>query len=510
MTQNRESEHSNSASGKVFLVGAGPGDPGYITLRGVECLRKADVVLYDYLTNVRLLDHTNANAELICLGRHGRKTRWTQDRINQELVERAVQGQQVVRLKSGDPAIFGRLADELGYLRKHKIPFEVVPGISAALAAGSCLGIPLTHRDMASAVAFVTGQENPAKSSTSIDYQALARFPGTIVMYMGVTTVQHWAPALIKAGLAKETPVALVRRCSFHDQQVVYTNLAGVADCLTPRTKLPPPVIAVIGNVAHPNQQLDWFASRPLIGQSVLVTRSTQQFGSLCESLIALGAAVHHQPAIKIGPVADFSLMDESINQLDQTDWLIFASANGVRYFLDRILERGRDLRCLGGLQLAAMGSQTARKLAEYSLKADLVPQQYRAESLGEELDTQIDGKNVVIVRANRGRDVLAEQLTAAGGNVCQVVAYENIDVTVADPEIATSLTTNEITWTTVTSSAIARSLVNLFGESLRNTKLASISPITSATLRDLGFEPAVEASVHTMDGLVDAMCSAG
>ena len=506
----KETEFTESANmGKVFLVGAGPGDPRYITLRGIECLKSADAILYDYLTNVRILEHAPLAAERICLGRHGRENRWTQDRINEELVNRAKRGQNVVRLKSGDPAIFGRLADELGHLRQHSISFEIVPGISAALAAGSCVGIPLTHREMASAVAFVTGQENPNKAKSSIDYGALAKFPGTIVMYMGVTTVQHWTTSLIEAGMSSKTPVALIRRCSFHDQQVVRTDLGGAIACLTPRSKLPPPVIAVIGQVAHIDQQLDWFANRPLLGQSVLVTRAKEQCGQLADKFICLGAAVHTQPAIQVGPVADWTHLDETIEQLANANWLIFASANGVRFFLDRLLEIGHDVRWLSNVKIAVMGSQTARQLTEYSLVADLVPQEYRAEMLGSELAPLAKDSHFVIVRASRGRDVLAPQLQAAGGVVRQVVAYQSTDVKEADPDVLASLDSSKITWTTVTSSAIARSLVNLFGESLKNTRLASISPITSATLRELGFEPAVEAEVHTMDGLIDAMCRA-
>ena len=512
-TTTSQTDESNSASptlGRVLLVGAGPGDPRYITLRGVDCLRRADVVLYDYLANERLLEHVRRDAELICLGRHGRKSRWNQEAINQELVARARRGQQVVRLKSGDPTIFGRFAEEVGVLEQHQIPFEVVPGISAAIAAGSCVGIPLTHRDMASAVAFVTGQENPAKPNTSVDYRRLASFPGTIVIYMGVTTVARWAPALLEGGLSPQTPVALIRRCSFHDQQVVRCPLQDVVTELTPRTKLPPPVIVVIGEVARSEQHVDWFGARPLIGQAVLVTRSQEQLVNLADQFHELGAGVWHQPAITIGPPSDWKQVDSVIDQIDQFDWLVFASANGVAYLLDRILELGHDVRCLSGLRLAAMGSATAKKLAEYSLRADLVPDEYHAESMVAALNKDAAGKRFLLARASRGRDVLATNLSAAGGDVEEVVVYESHDVGEAKAEVVWALDRGDIDWVTVTSSAIARSLVRLFGQQLKKTKLASISPITSSTLRELGFEPAVEAKIHTMDGLIRAICNAG
>ncbi len=499
-------EEAASKSGTVYLVGAGPGDPRYITLRGIECLGLADVVLYDYLVNARLLDHVRDDAERICLGRHGRQRRWTQDAINEELVRRSQRGERVVRLKSGDPTIFGRFADEASFLRHNNVEFEVVPGVSVGVAAGSCVGIPLTHRDFASAVAFVTGQEHGDKETESIDYHSLARFPGTIVMYMGVTTARRWAPSLIDAGMSANTPVALIRRCSFHDQKVLRCELGDVVDRLTPRTKFPPPVIAVIGRVAHAENWFDWYSRRPLVGQSILVTRPSEQMGPLSDRLIELGAGVRHQPAIEIVPPVDWTLVDTAISKLDQTDWLVFASANGVRYFLNRLFELGDDTRSLGGLRLAAMGPQTARRLSEFHLRADLVPSEFRAESMRDALIGKAAGKRLLLVRASRGRDLLADELSAAGVDVQQVVVYQSRDVTTPDPEIVQALEDGELTWTTVTSSAIARSLVSLFGQNLRATKLASISPITSQTLRELGFEPAVEANVHTMAGLVDTI----
>jgi uroporphyrinogen III methyltransferase/synthase len=425
------------------------------------------------------------------------------------MVDRARQGQTVVRLKSGDPSIFGHLAEELGFLHANAVPCEVVPGVSAAIAAGSCLGIPLTHRDLSSAVAFVTGQENSAKRQDSVDYEALARFPGTLVIYMGVTTVDRWAPGLLDNGMAADTPVALIRRCSFYDQQVIRCQLKDVVAELTPRQKLPPPVIAVIGNVAGDDQQLHSFVARPLFGQAVLVTRPRHQLHALSDLLLELGAGVWHQAAIEVRPPADWNVVDEVLDRVDQFDWLVFSSANGVSFLLNRILDRGQDLRRLGGVRLAAMGPGTADQLKDFKLRPDLIPDEFRAEALAEKLAENAAGKRFLLARASRGREVLAETLRAAGGDVEQVVVYESQDVVVAEPDIVAALDAGKLDWTTVTSSAIARSLVKLFGPRLRKTRLASISPVTSATLRELGYEPAVEAKVFTMDGLVEAICAA-
>lgn len=495
-----------TSSGRVYLIGAGPGDPGYITLRGVECLAQADVVLYDYLVNPAILRHAQAGAELICLGKHGRTRIWSQEEINECLVARAQQGKVVARLKSGDPTIFARAAEELEAIASAGVPFEIVPGVTAAVAVGSCAGIPLTHRDYASAVALITGHEDGGKEATALDYPALARFPGTLVFYMGVTTVAQWTAELIAAGKPPETPAAIVRRCSFADQQTILCRLDEVAQRMTEPDKMRPPVIVVVGDVSRSTNRHDWFEQRPLFGQRIVVTRPADQCMMLAEPLRELGAEVLVQPAISIDPPEDWSAVDAALARLEFQDWLIFSSANGVRLFLDRLLETGRDIRALGRNKLAAVGPGTAEELARYHLKADLVPDEHRAESLVEGLRPFARGGRFLLIRASRGREILGEQLMAAGGIVEQVVAYRSSDVTAPDPHIAELLSQGKIGWMTVTSSAIARSLVNLFGEELRKTGLASISPITTATLAEHGFAAAVEASPYTVNGVVAAI----
>lgn len=499
---------THQPSGKVYLVGAGPGDPALLTLRGAECLRRADVVLYDYLVNPVLVAHCRPEAERICLGKHGGGRIWPQEEINEQLVLLAKQGKTVVRLKSGDPAIFARGAEEVERLVQEGIAFEIVPGITAALAAGSYAGIPITHRELASAVALVTGHEDPQKHEQAVDYAALAQFPGTLVFYMGVTTVRHWSAELMAAGKGAATSVAVVRRCSQADQRTVRTTLGEVATVVE-REKLRPPVIFIIGEVAALGERYSWFEHRPLFGKKILVTRPAHQSASLAGPLAELGAEVLFQPAIEIGPPEDWGPVDAALDRLSEFDWLVFSSSNGVRYLLDRLeAKAGRDLRALGKIKLAAIGPGTADELQRYHLKADLVPDEFRAESLAGSLAGNARGKRFLLARASRGREVLADELSDAGGIVEQVVVYQSCDATTADPQILDQMREGKIDWVTVTSSAIAKSLARLFGESLKTTKLASISPITSATLQELGLKPTAEATEYTMEGIIAAIRS--
>lgn len=493
------------AIGKVYLVGAGPGDPGLVTLRAVELLRRADVVAYDYLVNPTILGHCRHDAILISLGKHGGGRVKTQAEINSLLCQHAREGQAVIRLKSGDPMVFAHAAEELDCLVANGIPFEIVPGVTAALAAAGYAGIPVTHRDTASAVAFVTGQEDADKADSALDFTALARFPGTLVFYMGVTTADHWPGALIAAGKPATTPVAILRHISLPDQMRIDTTLDKVA-AATRSARLRPPVVFIVGEVAAHGPAWTWFEKRPLFGQRVLVTRPAHQAADLSALLTELGAEVLLQPAIQILPPADWSQVDRALEALGRFEWLVFSSSNGVRSLLARLPVVGRDLRSLGHARIAAIGPGTAEELARYHLKPDLVPEEFRAESLAEVLKGGAAGKRFLLVRASRGREVLAEELTKAGGLVEQVVVYDSVDVELPQPEIAAQMAAGKIDWTTVTSSAIARSLAQMFGESLCRTKLASISPITSATLRELGFDPAAEAGEYTMAGVVAAI----
>lgn len=491
-------------NGTVYFVGAGPGHPGLITVRGVECLKRADVVMYDYLANPLILSHVSDKTELLCLGRHRRADVWSQDAINETMVKRAASGQCVVRLKGGDPMVFGRAAEEISALVAAGIPFEIVPGVTTANAAGAFAGIALTDRRHASALALITGHEQLGKPDSALDYNALANFPGTLVVYMGVRTAAAWSTALIEAGKSPDTPVMLIRRCSWPDQRKIRTTLGEVANELTPYQKFPPPVVSIVGESARANPDFDWYGRLPLLGQGVLVTRPAHQAGSMIGRLSELGANAILSPSISIQDPTDWQPVDDSIARLREFDCLVFSSSNGVHYFMRRLLLAGKDTRSLAHTELAVIGPRTADALREYSLQADIQPATYRAEALAEVMTSGAAAKRFLLLRASRGREVLAEQLTHAGGHVEQVVVYDSQDVTQLDPEIEERWP--EVEWVTVTSSAIARSLHQQWGERLKHVKLASISPITSQTLTDCGLEPAVEATTYTSDGVIDAI----
>lgn len=496
----------NQPLGKVFLIGAGPGDPGLITVRGRELLARADVVLYDYLANPRLLEHCRPDAERICLGQHGHGKMWTQDEINARMIAEAQAGRLTARLKGGDPAIFGRLAEELSALLAAGIPHEIVPGISAATAVANYAGLSLTDRDAASCVTFFTGQECGGKNEMeSLDFAALARLPGTLVVYMGVTTAPVWSEQLIHHGTPPETPVVIVRHASLPDQQIWRTTLEEISTLLR-SGHIRPPVLAIIGNVALRSPAENWFTNRPLFSQTILVTRPENQAGSFADEIREQGARVLVQPAIEIAPPADWKAVDAAIDRIRDFDWLVFSSCNGVEFFFRRLDERRLDARALGDVKLAVIGPATVAALAEHRLRADLAPDEYRAEALADSLAPHARGARFLLLRASRGREVLSEMLAAAGGSVEQIVVYESRDVVAADPQILAALQAGEIDWTTVTSSAIARSLVRLFGEDLRRTKLFAISPLTADVLRESGFPPTLVASCYTTQGMLDVL----
>lgn len=495
------------------MVGAGPGEPSAITLRAIECLQAADIVLYDYLVNPTLLNWSAPKAEKISLGRHGTggKRLLTQSEINQKMVEAAQAGQRVVRLKSGDPMVFARMSEEADALQRAGIPFEIVPGVTSALATGSYAGIPLTHRDHASAVALVTGHRGSSPESDSgqpshLDWQALARFPGTLVIYMGTTQVEYWAAELLSGGKPPETPVAIVRRCGFPDQQIIRCDLSELVTTVTEPQRIRPPVVFVVGPVAGLGIQYDWFLKRPLFQQTILLTRPTHQSEEMRTALERLGAGVRSWPAIETVPVDDPSDLNQVLQHVYDFDWLVFSSSNGVDFCMQQLWETGQDSRALARTRLACIGQKTAARLKEYRLRSDLTPATYDADHLAETLAAQAQGTNVLLIRASRGREVLAEVLQKAGANVRQVIAYQSVDAAPPDDSLLDAMNAGEVHWVTVTSSAIARHLVSCFGERLRRTKMVSISPITSATLRQLGFEPAAEATTYTAEGLIEAM----
>lgn len=492
--------------GKVFLVGAGPGDPGLITVRGAECLSRADVVLYDGLANSALLALA-ANAQLISVGKHGSGLLWSQDEINQRLIELAREGKRVVRLKGGDPAVFARTAEELEAIIAAGISFEVVPGITAALAAASYVGIPITHRHHASAVAFITGQQQ-ADGAQELDWSALARFPGTLVFYMGVTTAGLWSERLIAEGKSPDTPAAIVRRCTWSDQRVIRCSLKDVAGQLTPASKLRPPVIVIIGAVTQLGEQFNWFDALPLRGQGVWLTRPADQNALLSAALRERGAEVFQQPMLSIEPPKDAQPLEQAILQISAGHYtgIAFTSRHAVEAVMKVVHRLSRDARIFKGVTLACVGDKTAEALAEYGLLADVVPEKnFNAAHLVEQIVhlEQAAGKRWLLPQADQARDTLEAGLKNAGAMVDRVTAYCSLPALALCTEIQSALDRHAIQWVTVTSPSIARTLVTLLGDRAGAIKPISLSPAISAVLQELGWPAAAEASSATEEALL-------
>ena len=509
MPERTKKSENSPKLGTVHLVGAGPGEPDLLTLRGRKLLETADVVLYDYLANPQLLQHCSSLAEKICLGSHAEGRVWSQQDINSAMIEKARGGKQVVRLKGGDPSIFGCGFQELEALESAEIPFEVVPGISAGIAAAAYAGIPITHRDSASAVAFVTGQERHGKQNSIHDLPALAKFPGTLIIYMGTTTVGRWSGGLIQYGKPSATPVAVVRRCTHVNQSITLTTLGQVARLVRTDPPMRPPVVFIVGEVAKYSSRFNWFSQQPLSGKTVLVTRSEEQSETLTLPLRDLGAEVICDPAIEIAPLNGGNSDNHAIGRESSFDWLIFLSTNGVREFFRHLKQEGRDVRWFAQSQIAAIGPGTAAELQRYHLITDLQPNDFNSEGLLKALEDEASAQSFLIVRAKQGREILAEGLSRAGGNVTELVVYESLPRKQLAESTMERMKCGSIDWVTITSSAIARSLHNSLGEALRYVKLASISPVTSKALRSLGYSVAAEANEATMSALVEAMTQA-
>ena len=501
------------SKGKVYLVGAGPGDPGLISVKGLECLRRADMVLYDGLVNPLLLRHTTGDARRTCrtAGPDGRVL--LQDEINARLVEGARAGKTVVRLKGGDPFIFGRGSEEAQALADAQIEFEVVPGITAATAASEYAGISLTRRDLASCVAFVTGHEDPAKEDPSIDYQNLAAFTGTLVFYMGLHRLPEIVNSLVAAGKDPRTPACVISRATTPEQQTVTAPLNGVAEAVADRG-LRAPSIIVIGQCVRQRNAIAWFERRPLLGRRIAITRPAAQADPIIHQALELGAQPILLPTIQILPPEDWSQADAVLSRIHEFDWIVFTSANGVDGLLGRLWSIGGDARRLSRCRIAAIGPATNASLFAYRLRADLVPDEFRGEALAESLRDLVPGKRVLWARASRGRDVLPERLTAAGAALEQVVVYRNVDAEQLPEAEHRMIEQAEIDWIALSSPSIARSLKLLLGNRAstqigNKVRLASISPVTSQAAREAGLSICAEATTYTWPGIFDAIIAA-
>lgn len=482
------------SDGIVHLVGAGPGDPGLLTARALELIAAADVILHDRLIPPGALDGAGPDAELIYVGKEGGGPSMAQAEIDRLLVEHARAGRRVVRLKGGDPFVFGRGGEEALALRAAGVPFEVVPGVTAGVAAAAFAGIPVTHRDLASAVAFVTGHEDPEKPESALDWDALARFPGTLVLYMGVRALPRIAERLIAAGRPADDPAAVVERGTLPGQRTVLATLADVADRARDQG-IRAPAITVVGPVAGLRERLAWIEARPLHGRTVAVTRARTQASALAARLRALGADVVEAPAIRT-----ISLSAEPPD-LAGYDLVCLTSPHGAHELFARLEASGRDARALAGCRVAAIGPGTARALREHGIAADVVPERSVAEGLVEAL-AEIEVRRALVARGREGRDVLPDALRARGAEVDVLALYE----TIAEPlDEATRAAAAAADYVTFTSASTVRFFVQAAGRA-SGPRIASIGPATSEELRKHGLEPALEADPHTPDGLIEAL----
>jgi uroporphyrinogen III methyltransferase / synthase len=485
----------------VYLVGAGPGDPGLMSARALELISVADVIVYDRLIPPGALDGARPDAELIYAGKEGGGPSMAQADIDQLLVTHGRSGAAVVvRLKGGDPFVFGRGGEEAEALRAAGVPFEVVPGVTAGVAATAYAGIPVTHRGAASAVAFVTGHEDPSKpSGSSVDWGALAVFPGTLVFYMGVRQLESIARRLVDAGRAASEPAAVIERGTLPGQRVVAGTLETIAE-LAASEGVRAPALVVVGEVVALGERLDWFSSmRPLAGVSVAVTRARAQASGLAARLRSLGASVVEAPAIKIVP------LEGPPPEVSGYDLVCLTSPNGVRLLFERLAARGLDARSLSGARVAAIGPGTARALSEHGVIADVVPERFVAEGLVEAL-ADVPVSRALVARAAEARDVLVDALRARGAEVDVLALYETVAEPLGESQAEAVRAADYVTFT---SSSTVRFLLESLGGAaaagLRG-RLVSIGPVTSATLREHGLAVDVEAERHDIDGLVDAL----
>jgi uroporphyrinogen III methyltransferase/synthase len=505
---------------KVYLLGAGPGDPGLLTIKAKNILEKADVVVYDYLANKEFLKFCRKDAEIIYVGKKGGDHTLPQDKINDLLVDRAKKGLVVARLKGGDPYVFGRGGEEAEELIEAGLDFEVVPGVTSAVAAPAYAGIPLTHRRYASSVSFITGHEDPDKPESAHNWQALASGTSTLVFFMGVKNLEYISTNLIQAGMRPDMPASLIHWGTTCRQRTLVSTIAEIAD--QARAKgFRPPSLLVVGEVVKLKDKLDWFEKLPLLGKGVVVTRAREQASVLVSKLEALGACCYEFPTIKIKPLDDYSHLREAITNLDFYQWIVFTSVNGVKFFWQQLRSMGYDARALGLTQVAAIGPATASALRERGIFADFIPDKYVAESVVEGLlKMGIKGKKVLIPRAKKAREVLPESLRRAGAEVDILPVYETVLSQESDANadvLLEQINEGKIQYITFTSSSTVENFFSLLdAEKLKpyvsaaeggsGIKLACIGPITARTLQKYGFDAHIQPEEFTIEGLVKAI----
>jgi len=495
----------------VYLVGAGPGDPGLITVKGRECIATADVIIYDYLAAPSLLKHASGKAELIYVGKKGGDHTLPQDEINALIVAKAREKKVVTRLKGGDPFVFGRGGEEAEVLVEAGIPFEIVPGVTSAVAAPAYAGIPLSHRKLTATIALVTGHEDPTKEESGIDWAALSRGIGTLVFFMGVKNLPRIVAELTRHGRPAKTPVALVRWGTTPQQVTVSGTLADIV-VRVEQAGLKAPAIIVVGDVVGLRERLKWFETRPLHGKRIVVTRSRDQASDLVKALSDLGAECLECPTIQVVAPDDVGPLDRAIAELPAFDWIVFTSVNGVSWFFKRLFASGKDVRAVGHLHTAAIGPATAERLKCFGLSSDLVPETFRAEAVAAAFRREaIRGKKILLPRAQEARQVLPEELAAMGAIVREVAAYKTEPASADAPELLKRFKEGTIDLITFTSSSTVKNFRALlpadrFADLTTGVPAACIGPITADTARQMGFDVRIEAQSYTIPGLVEAI----
>ncbi|HEY5913383.1 MAG TPA: uroporphyrinogen-III C-methyltransferase [Verrucomicrobiae bacterium] len=501
--------------GMVYLVGAGPGDAGLLTLRGAELLRRADVVVYDALVNADLLRLAPQTAEIIFGGKRAREHALPQSELNGLLITKAREGKTVVRLKGGDPYVFGRGGEEAEQLAEAHIPFEVVPGVSSFVAVPNYAGVPLTHRDFCSRLTLITGHEDPAKEAAGIDWPQVARTPGTQVIMMGTDRISAIAHTLVSHGMDPATPIAVVRWGTTGRQHSIAGTLATISD-IAAQANIKPPTVAVIGRVVSLRPKLNWFESRPLFGQRIVVTRARDQAAQLARPLLELGADVLEIPVIKIEPPSRREDLVDALLELNSYDWLVFTSPNGVTTFFDYFFRQFHDMRDIGGVRIAAVGPATAQKLKDLHLQVDLMPDEALAANIAESFAgfESIENLRICLLRAEVANRELPQALTALGAIVDDIPVYRTVLEAEDTNGHAAKFLEAGADWITFTSGSTVENFHSRFNlpallEKFPRTRLASIGPETSKALAQVALKPDVEARQHTAEGLAKAVLGA-
>ena len=501
--------------GTVYLVGAGPGDPGLLTIKAKECIESADVVVYDHLANRVFLDYANERAELIYVGKKGGFHTMGQQEINRIICEKAKMGMDVVRLKGGDPFIFGRGGEEAQELVRAGISFEVIPGVTSAIAVPAYAGIPLTHRDYTATVAFITGHEDPSKERSNIDWKKLATGVGTLVFLMGMGRLSEIARELIRNGKAPETPAAVIHMGTVAGQRTAVGRLTDIAH-IAEREGMKPPGIFVVGDIVGLRSELNWFEKKVLFGKRIVVTRAREQASDFLKGLRQLGAECVQFPTIQIIPPESWDDLDRAIQSIETYDWLIFTSVNGVKYFFQRLDGVGKDSRNLKGIKVGAIGPKTAEAVHEEGIRPDLVPHEYRAEAVVEAFKRKdVESLNILLPRAAEARELLPEELRKLGARVDVVDAYRTIFPDMKSDRVKEMFQKREIHMVTFTSSSTVKNFIKMFeaersrfSEWMKEVSVACIGPITAQTAEEEGLKVSLMPKEYTIKALTDAIAA--